>query len=92
MSWLPIAAAAVSIVNTVLGKNSGSLQAAPPPPPASPPASPTIQSPQVTNAASMASRKAAAAGGIMANIATSPMGLAQPANTTGAGGKTLLGQ
>lgn len=51
-------------------------------------APPTMQSPQVNDAAATQRRRAAAAGGIMSNIRTSPQGITGAASTTG---KNLLG-
>lgn len=70
----------------IFKKDTPSL--APPPPAPAPEAPPTMQSPQIDQAGAEASRRAAAAGGIMANIATGPGGLEGRASTTG---KTLLG-
>lgn len=50
---------------------------------------PTMNSPQVDEAAINQKKKAAIAGGVMANIKTSPQGVLTPANVTG---KQLLGR
>lgn len=68
--------------------SKASQAAAPPPPPAPIEAPPTLQTPQINTAGIMQRQRAAAAGGIMANIGTSPSGDMSAASTTG---KTLLG-
>lgn len=85
------AAAAATSIGSAFGlfggKDGGSI--APPPPPPAPLAPPTMASPQVNQAGIAARQRAAAAGGIMSNIATGPGGTTGPASITG---KTLLGQ
>lgn len=81
-----ISAAATIYSATQKGKSSSSV---PLPPPAAPIAPPTLNTPQIEAAGEMERRKAAAAGGIMENIRTSPLGDQSIASTTG---KSLLGQ
>lgn len=85
-AYAAIASAVVTGYKALSSKDSGPQ---PMPPPAAPAGIPAINSPQIEAAGEMERRKAAAAGGIMENIRTSPLGDQSIASTTG---KSLLGQ
>ncbi len=85
-AYAAIASAAVTAVKAFTAKDGGGGMSLPPP--AAPTMAPTLNSPQIDAAGEMERRKAAAAGGIMENIRTSPLGDQSIASTTG---KQLLG-
>ncbi len=86
-AYAAIASAVVQGYKAITAKSGGG-SSMPPPPPAAPLAAPALNSPQIEAAGEMERRKAAAAGGIMDNIRTSPLGDQSAVSTTG---KTLLG-
>lgn len=86
---LPYVAAATSIYTVLNATKTGMRDVAmnaPPPPPIQAP--PKLNSPEVEGAGFNAMNRARAAIGSTQNIATSPLGIAGGASTTG---KTLLG-
>lgn len=80
-----IAGGAATVYKAIKGSDSTAPQSPPPPPPTPV----TFQDPLIAQGGDAARRRAIAAGGIMSNIATSPMGDISAPSTTG---KTLLGQ
>lgn len=86
---LPYIAAATAVYGAYSSYQTGQAAKNAPKPPAPPAPPPTMQDPQIGAAGLTARNRAAAAGGIMSNVATGPQGVIGATPTTG---KTLLGQ